>query len=98
MTDDAKREAEARAEITKATAKFKRAERAREQAREDLKEVLVRCLTERILPPGEVAKLSPYDRVHVNRLAREAGVPPARKRTVRSIREQPSDETGNADT
>lgn len=82
MTEEEKaREAEATAELDKLTASFKRAERNYNKARDALHEAIVRHLTERNAAPGVVSKHSPYDRNHVGRIAKAAGVPPLRKRT-----------------
>lgn len=87
MTDEAmEREATALAELDKLTAAYQRAERARDKARDALHEAIIRHLMERNAQPGKVAEHSPYDRNHVGRIAKAAGVPPLRKRTVRSIR------------
>lgn len=81
MTDDDKaREAEAVAELDKLTAAYRRTERSYNKARDALHEAIVRHLTERNAAPSVVSRHSPYDRNHVGRIAKAAGVPPLRKR------------------
>lgn len=87
MTDEEKaREAAALAELDELTAAFKETGEAHERARDALHEAIVRHLRERNAPPSMVAKHSPYDRNHVGRIAKAAGVPPLRERTVRSVK------------
>lgn len=94
MTDEAKAgETEALAELDKLTATYTRAERNYNKARDALHEAIVRHLMERNAPPGRVAEHSPYDRNHVGRIAKAAGVPPLRQRTVRSARSSAADNT-----
>lgn len=79
MTDyDPEVQAVALAEIERLTSAFNEAESALDNAREALQEGIVRHLRERNAPPGLVANASPYDRNHVGRIAREAGVEPLR--------------------
>lgn len=88
MTDEEReKEAAALAELDRLTAKYRKAERAFNEARDALHAAIVRHLMERNAKPGRVAEHSPYDRNHVGRIAKAAGVPPRRSRTVRSIRD-----------
>jgi hypothetical protein len=84
--DDKAKEEAALAELDRLTAAYKRAEAAREKARDALHTAIVKHLMERNAPPGKVAEHTPYDRNHVGRIAKAAGVPPLRPRTVRSVR------------
>jgi hypothetical protein len=89
MTDEQKqREHEALAELDKLTAAYNKAEAAWDKARDALHAAIVKHLTERNARPGQIAEHSPYDRNHVGRIAKAAGVPPLRQRTVRSIRDE----------
>lgn len=67
------------AEMDQLTADFHAAEQALERAREAVQEGIVRHLTERNAPPGRLAEHTPYDRNHVGRIARAAGVPTVRE-------------------
>ncbi|MCY0957699.1 hypothetical protein [Streptomyces sp. H27-H5] len=71
-------EAAALAELDKLTAAFTRAEAKVEAARAPLQEAIVRHYAERTLTPGVISAHVPYDRNHVGRLVRAAGVPPVR--------------------
>lgn len=87
MTDEQReKKVAALAELDKLTAKYRRAERAFNAARDDLHASIVRHLTERNARPGEVAEHSPYDRNHVGRIAKAAGVPPLREPKPRGAR------------
>lgn len=81
MTDEEQAAKEAAMEELDAlTAAYKVTERAHEQARQALRVAIIDKLMTRTLRPSEVEAHTPYDRVHVGRIAREAGVPPLRKR------------------
>lgn len=87
MTDEDKaREAAALAELDKLSTAYKRADAAREKARAALHEAIVRHLLERNARPSKVAEHVPYDRNHVGRIAKAAGVPPLRQSTARSVK------------
>ncbi|WP_432051234.1 hypothetical protein [Streptomyces xiamenensis] len=87
MTDEEReKEAAALAELDELTSKFVAAEQVADEARDALHEAIVRHLRERNARPGQVAEHSPYDRNHVGRIAKAAGVPPLRARTVQSIK------------
>ena len=66
------------AEIDQLTANYEAAKQALEEERENLRQGIVKHLTERNAPPGKLADRSPYDRNHVGRIARDADVPPLR--------------------
>lgn len=88
MTDEEKAAEEAAIrELEALTATYRATEEAHIQARDALHEAIIRNLLAKTLRPGQVAKHSPYDRNHVGRIAKAAGVPPLRERTVRSVRE-----------
>lgn len=68
----------AAAELDKLTAAFNKAEGNLEKARTPLHEAIVKHLKARSAPPGLIAEHTPYDRNHVGRLGKAAGVPPLR--------------------
>jgi hypothetical protein len=61
--------------LTNLTATFKQAEEDQETAREALHEAIIRHLRARNARPGKVAEHTPYDRVWVGELARNATPP-----------------------
>ncbi|MFD4912818.1 hypothetical protein ACFWNR_06300 [Streptomyces virginiae] len=71
-------------EIERLTATFRATERAHEQARDALHEAIIRNLMTRTLRPSQVERHGPYDRNHVGRIAKAAGVPPLRERKTQS--------------
>jgi hypothetical protein len=73
-------------ELDELTARFRATEEAHNQARDALHEAIVRHLMSKTLRPSQVASHGPYDRNHVGRIAKAAGVPPLRERTVRSLK------------
>jgi hypothetical protein len=73
---------EARERLTKLATAFTDAEQQLEAARKDLNDGIVDVLTARTLGPSEVTRLVPYERQHVGRIAKTAGVPPLREATV----------------
>jgi hypothetical protein len=66
-TYDQREQAKAIAEVEQLTTTYEEAQQALDKARDALQ------------PPGLIAKASPYDRNHVGRLARAAGVEPLRE-------------------
>jgi hypothetical protein len=78
-TYDQREQAKAIAEVEQLTTTYEEAQQALDKARDALQEAIVRHLRERNAPPGLIAKASPYDRNHVGRLARAAGVEPLRE-------------------
>lgn len=79
-------EQEARGRLTELAAAFTEAEERLEVARTALNEGIVRVLMARTLGPSEVTRIVPYERQHVGRIAKQAGVPPLRESTVVSKR------------
>lgn len=73
---------EARNRLTKLAAVFTKAEQHLEAVRQDLNEGIVDVLMARTIGPSEVTRLVPYERQHVGRIAKAAGVPPLREATV----------------
>jgi len=87
MTDEerARRDA-ALKELDKLTAAYAAAEKKLDAARDALHDGIIKHLREQNARPGEVSDHTPYDRNHIRRLAKAAGVPPLRERTVRSAK------------
>lgn len=87
MTDEesARRDA-ALKELDKLTTAYAAAERKLDKARDALHDAIIKHLKEQNARPGEVSEHTPYDRNHIRRLAKAAGVPPLRERTVRSVK------------
>lgn len=56
--------------------------RQHEDEREELAAAIVEALTTGGMRPNEVDKEVPYDRNHIRRIAKAAGVPPLRESTV----------------
>ncbi|MEU6340274.1 hypothetical protein ABZ883_04895 [Streptomyces sp. NPDC046977] len=81
----------ARERLALLSADYVEAEKALETARAALNAGIVDVLTERTLGPSEVTRLVPYERQHVGRIAKAAGVPPLRDRTVVSAKQPPTD-------
>ncbi|WP_329368811.1 hypothetical protein OG896_24765 [Streptomyces sp. NBC_00669] len=70
--------AEALAELDRLTKALTSAEEKVEKSRGSLHEAIVRHLRERSARPGVIAEHTPYDRNHVGKLGRAAGVPPVK--------------------
>lgn len=68
---------EALTELDQATERYRAAERAYVEAREHVHGAIVRALQAGI-GTSEVGRHSPYDRNHVNRIRKDAGIPPKR--------------------
>jgi hypothetical protein len=62
--------------LTNLSATYKQAEEDKETARKALHGTIVRHLKARNARPGKIAEHTPYDRVWVGELGRQAGVPP----------------------
>jgi hypothetical protein len=94
MTATEKKQQAARDRLTQLTARYNAAEAELEAVREEINAEIVGILKARTLGPSEVTRLSPYERQHVGRIAKKAGVPPLREATVVSKklagREDPS--------
>lgn len=73
---------EARNRLTKLATAFTKAEQHLEAVRQDLNQGIVDVLMARTIGPSEVTRLVPYERQHVGRIAKAAGVPPLREATV----------------
>lgn len=66
------------AELDRLNSRFSTLEDRLYAARDGLKEAVVRHLRERNARPGVIADHTPWDRVWVSQLGREAGVPPVK--------------------
>jgi hypothetical protein len=86
---DAAIEAAALEEVAGLRAELDAAQAVTDSKRDALHEAIVRHLKQRNAPPGRLAKSADYDRNHIGRLAKAAGVPPLREPTVRSTRRAP---------
>ncbi|MFB7672911.1 hypothetical protein ACFC26_16035 [Kitasatospora purpeofusca] len=76
----------ARRRLAELSAAYAKAEEALDEAREALNVGIVDVLMTRALGPSEVARIVPYERQHVGRIAKAGGVPPLRERTVVSAK------------
>lgn len=72
----------ARERLTRLTGRYEKAETQLEQVRKEVTDEIAAILMDRILGPSEVTRLSPFERQHVGRIAKAAGVPPLREATV----------------
>lgn len=72
----------ARDRLTRLTGRYEKAEAQLEQVRKEVSDEIAAILMARTLGPSEVTKLSPFERQHVGRIAKAAGVPPLREATV----------------
>ncbi|MFE7566245.1 hypothetical protein ACFU76_04665 [Streptomyces sp. NPDC057539] len=87
MTDEEReREDAALKEMDELTAAYREAEAVFNERRDAVHSAIIRHLTERNTTPGKIAVHSPYDRNHVGRITKAAGVPPLRERTVVSVK------------
>lgn len=77
--DEIECEKRALAELDQLTAEYLAARQERDEARGALHESLVRHLSAPNIRPCQAAEHSPYDRNHVGRIAKAAGIPPARR-------------------
>ena len=84
MTTDPQQRARDR--LTEKTRRYREAEAAMAEARKDVTEEIVDILKARTLGPSEVTRLSPFERQHIVRLSKAAGIPPLRKGTVVSAK------------
>lgn len=94
MTDDEKKQAEeaAGALLDKLAADRKRLEDRLDAVQKDTHDAIVGILMAQTLGPSEVARRAKYDRQHVARIAKKAGVPPLRKATVQRIEDPASED------
>ncbi|MFJ9633785.1 hypothetical protein ACIRU8_39435 [Streptomyces sp. NPDC101175] len=86
MTATDKKQQAARDKLAELSAGYEKAEAAMEAARAALNEGIVEILKARTLGPSEVTRLVPYERQHVGRISKAAGIPPLRERTVVSAK------------
>ncbi len=93
MTATEKKQQAARERLTGLGAAYTAAEDALEAAREALTTGIVDILKARTLGPSEVTRLVPFERQHVGRISKAAGIPPLRERTVVSVKEAAGGET-----
>jgi len=91
MTSTEKEQHEAREQLTALGAAYIEAEAQFARARDALNAGIVTVLKARTLGPSEVTRLVPYERQHVGRVAKAAGVPPLRERTVVSAKHASSE-------
>jgi hypothetical protein len=82
MTATEEQQQAARDRLTELGSAYTTAEKQLEAAREALNEGIADILMTRTLGPSEVTRLVPYERQHVGRIAKAAGVPPLREATV----------------
>ena len=66
------------AELDRLTSAFTAAEGRLDAARKPLHDAIVKHLMARSAPPGKVADHTPYDRNHIGRLVKVAGLTPIR--------------------
>ncbi|HET6293534.1 MAG TPA: hypothetical protein VFG33_09170 [Kribbella sp.] len=65
-----------RADLTSATARYRKTETAHEQARNETMAAVLAALRGGV-PPTEVERLSPFTAAYIRRVARSEGIPPA---------------------
>lgn len=84
MTDDTEEQAKeaARALLDRLGAERKKLEARLDDVQKETHDAIVTTLMARTLGPSEVARRVQYDRQHVARIAKKAGVPPLREATV----------------
>ena len=80
MTDDT--EEQAKALLDRLGTERKKLEAKLEEVQQETHDAIVDVLMARTLGPSEVARRVQYDRQHVARIAKKAGVPPLREATV----------------
>ena len=85
-TEELARRKEAISEIGKLSTEFLEAQDELEKAREALHETIASILDAQTARPAEIADHTPYDRNHIWRIGKAAGVAPLRESTVRSAR------------
>lgn len=82
MTDKEQQEDEARALLDRLGTERKKLEARLDDIQKETHDAIVNVLMDRTLGPSEVARRVQYDRQHVARIAKKAGVPPLREATV----------------
>ncbi|MFI1166547.1 hypothetical protein ACH4UM_23825 [Streptomyces sp. NPDC020801] len=90
MTTEKKKQA-ARDRLDELGAAYEKAEEEFEAARTALNEGIVEVLRARTLGPSEVTRHVPYERQHVGRISKAAGIPPLREPTVVSAKKAVED-------
>lgn len=95
MTATEKKQQAARDRLAELSAAYTAAEEALEAARKHLNEGIVDVLKAKTLGPSEVTRLVPYERQHVGRISKAAGIPPLRERTVVSAKQAAGGETSD---
>lgn len=93
MTSTEKKQQAARDRLSELGAAYTAAEGAFEVARRALNEGIVDVLKAKTLGPSEVTRLVPYERQHVGRISKAAGIPPLRERTVISAKQAAGEES-----
>ncbi len=86
MAEDKDPKVEALAEVARASEQHTQAIGDEVAAREAHHEAVVKALRAGA-GPSAIEKVSRYDRQHIDRIRRTAGIPPTRRATVRSARE-----------
>jgi hypothetical protein len=84
MTEEKNPKVEALAELRAATADFTAGRDEQERRRERLAAAIVKAL-EVGIGPSAIEREAPYDRQHIDRIRRAAGLPAKRAATVRPI-------------
>lgn len=84
MTEEKDPKVEALAQLREAAAEFSAGEDEQEQRRQRLHTAIVTALKLDI-GPSAIEREVPYDRQHIDRIRRGAGIPPKRKPTVQKI-------------
>lgn len=84
MTEETNPKVEALAELREASAEYEAAADAETARREALHAAIVKALKAG-LGPSAIEREVPYDRQHVDRIRRAAGLPPKRRPTVQRI-------------
>lgn len=88
MTDAEDPKVEALAELRAATAEFTGGRDEQERRRERLAAAIVNALKVGI-GPSAIEREAPYDRQHIDRIRRAAGLPATRAATVQGIPKEP---------
>ncbi len=89
MTEETDPKVEALAEVARASEQHTQAISNEVTARDAHHEAVVKALRAG-LGPSAIERVSRYDRQHIDRIRRAAGIPSTRKATVRSVREEDS--------
>ena len=84
MTEEKDPKVEALAKLREAAAEFSAGEGEQESRRQRLHTAIVAALRLDI-GPSAIEREVPYDRQHIDRIRRSAGIPPKRKPTVQKI-------------